>query len=308
MRLIRSYLLEDCNYPVCILGGDRFCDWFSVAPPPINLTTEYVFEIMKASYDLGVLGFDISCRFNVIEAFSRLKKIYPDIIGIGNPNWKCGYKLGDVHLWDIKERIISTIIHHSIKEEGVCIPNFAGAPEACRFEKYLNGEIKTLTELEIGQIYIDEAIWLGRIKQLRDITDFCLVGADYADWMCSLDRLDLLRWQIETVRKNNMIPVSVSHWADTTIPLMEKEDFAAHWVYADPSKMFLKHEAAVNAVANASKPVTAFKILGHTRLLADIEPNIKWLERLGVKSIVLGLENLQQARESWPVVIGALSK
>lgn len=295
MKVQKSYMLERRSYPVCILGGDKFCDWFAVVPPPARLTTEYAFEMMKASYDLGVRGFDISCRYNLIEAFRQLKSIYPDAIGIGNPNWKGGYKLGSEHLWDVKDRVISTIIYYSKCGTGM-------SAETHHFEKYLNQGATILTKPEIKNIRIDESIWLDRLKQLRGLVDFCLIGADYADWMCGLDRLDLLRWQIAAVRSSGMIPVSVSHWADVTIPLLDQEDFAAHWIYADRNGMFMNHESAVDAVRGASKPITAFKILGQGRLAANIVPNISWLKSLGVKSFLFGLDNLQHMQELWPII------
>jgi len=305
-----SYLIEGRPYPVCILGGDKFCDWFSVLPPTERLTAEYAYSIMELSYELGVRGFDISCRFNLIEAFSRLRKKFPDAIGIGNPNWMCGYKLGNLHLWDIRDRVISTIVQRRLNQKSeLAVNDLLMAPEVYRFEKFIinKNNINPLTESEIQQIYIDEDIWLNRMKMLQGMIDFCLVGSDYADWMCGLGRLDLLRWQIDSVRKHGMIPVSVSSWADMTIPILEKEDFPAHWIYADRAQMSLNHELAINAVRNASKPVTAFKILGQTGSSNDIESNISWLQRLGVKSFVLGLENLEQAKESWPKIIRTLS-
>lgn len=299
------YFVEGQYYPVCILGGDRFLDWFSI-PPPIQLTTDYTFEIMRLSYELGVRGFDISCRFNLIDAFKRLKERFPEAIGIGNPNWLCGYKLNNTHLWDIKDRIIFTIIQKLSRENESVKKILATIPETHRFRFLFKKGARPLTDNEIQQIYIDQEIWFDRINSLRGVTDFCVIGSDYADWMCGLNRLDLLKWQIESVRKNGMIPVSVSHWASITIPLLDKEDFGAHWIYANRAWMYLDPESAATSIRAASKPITAFKILSNIRLPDEIESTICWLRKLGVKSFIIGLENPEQVKSTLPKVMKAL--
>lgn len=299
------YLVEGHHYPVCILGGDRFLDWFSVLPP-IQLTTDYTFKIMRLSYEFGVRGFDISCRFNLINAFKQLKECFPEVIGIGNPNWLCGYKLHNTHLWDIKDRIILTIIQKLSRENESVKKILATIPETHRFRFIIKKETHPLTDDEIQQIYIDQEIWFDRINSLRGITDFCVIGSDYADWMCALNRLDLLRWQIESVRKNGMIPISVSHWASITIPLLDKEDFGAHWIYANRAWTYLDSESAATAIRAASKPITAFKILSYIRLPDEIESTICWLKNLGVKSFIVGLENPEQVKSTLPRVMKAL--
>lgn len=298
------YSVGKRRYPVCILGGDRFLDWFST-PPPIQLTTNYTFKIMKLSYKFGVRGFDISCRFNLINAFKQLKKYFPDVVGIGNPNWLCGYKLDNVPLWNIKDRIISTIVQ-KLKNKFI-EKSLTMIPETHRF-RFLTKKknAKPLTDDEIQRISIDEKVWFNKINLLKGLTDFCLIGADYADWMCILNRLDLLKWQIKTVRKSGMVPVSVSHLASITLPLLDKEDFEAHWIYANRVWMYLDPDSAIKAIQTASKPITAFKILSYIKLPEEIESTIQWLKNFGVKSFVIGLETEKHVKETLPKIIKTL--
>ncbi|GEM_PF-3034705 len=301
-----NYFLEERIYPVSILGGDRFCDWFSTVPSPTQLTTDYTFKMMRLSYELGVRGFEISCRYNLIDSFKRLKTRFPEAVGIGNPNWRCGYKLENTHLWDVKDRIILTIIK-KFNQDKTLQKMLATIPQTHSLSRFLvKKETIPLTDHEIQQIHIDQDIWFDRINLLRGVADFCVIGSDYADWMCALNRLDLLRWQIKTVRDNGMIPVSVSHWASVTIPTLEKEDFAAHWIYANKIWMYLNPESASAAIRESAKPITAFKILSNIELPEEIESTICRLKKLGVRSFIVGLENPGQAISTLPRVMRAL--
>lgn len=300
------YIVDGHYYPVCILGGDRFLDWFKITPNH-QLTTDYTFEMMQLSYKYGIRGFDISCRFNLIEAFKRLKKNYPEAIGIGNPNWLCGYKFKNIHLWDIRDRVVLTIIKKLVREDKSVKKILSEIPEAYRLERFLTKkDIKPLSDDEIQQIYIDQDIWFDKINSLRGVVDFCAIGSDYGEWMCALNRLDLIRWQIKTVRNNGMIPISLSHWASITIPLFDKEDFMAHWIYANQAWMYINPELAVASIQTATKPITAFKILSNIKLPDEIKPIIFRLKNFGVKSFIIGLENSEHVKNTIPRVMEAL--
>lgn len=301
-----DYLVEGHRYPVCIFGGDRFVDWFPHADP-IQLTTDYTFKMMRLSYESGVRGFDISCRFNLINGFKKLKERFPEAIGIGNPNWLCGYKLNNTNLWDFKDRVVLTIIQKLSQENRSFKNQIEKIPKNHNSRFIVKKGTRPLTDSEIKQIYIDERVWLNRISLLRGIVDFCLIGADYADWMCELNRLDLIKWQIETVRKNGMIPVSASHLSSITIPLLDEEDFGAHWVYANRAWMYLDPELAANSIQAAVKPITAFKILSNIKLPDEIESIIHYLRKFGTKSFVVGLENPEHVKYTLPRVMNALS-
>lgn len=299
------YILGGHYYPVCILGGDSFLDWFKI-PPKHQLTTNYAFDMMRMSYEYGVRGFDISCRFNLISAFKQLKKLYPEVIGIGNPNWLCGYKLKNKHLWDIKDRVILTIIEKFTQEDEFVKKILPKIPQSYRLEKFVTKNTRPLTEDEIKNIYIDKDIWLDKIKSLKGLTDFCVIGSDYGEWMCALGRLDLLRWQIKTVKENGMIPVSISHWASVAIPLFDKEDFVAHWTYANKAWMYMNPESAKFSIQAATKPITAFKILNNLNLPDEIESMISQLKILGIKSFVVGLESPEHIRSTMPRIMKSL--
>jgi hypothetical protein len=302
-----SYRVENRSYPACILGGDRFCDWFAVRPPAAQLTTEYTYMMMHTAYEHGVRGFDLSCRFNLIDAFKQLRKRFPEAVGVANPNWLCGYQLNGTPLWELKDRIISRII---LDREGpdrplTVIP--AAVPEDQRFQSFLSGKkVNPLSDGEIENFTIAAEVWEGRLKQFQGVTDFCLVGADYADWMCALGRLDLLDWQAEKVRRSGMIPVSVSHWPSITIPLLDHRDCAAHWIYARGERFLLDRSRALAAIRAAEKPITAFKILQGIRLPDEVGAVIGRLRSLGVQSFVFGLEHPEQAHAVLPAVMGTL--
>jgi len=111
--------VEGKKYPTIILGGDRFLGWFGIKDElKHKITTEpYITAIMEKCYQLGVRGFDMSVKKEVINSFKTIKKKHPDAVGIGNPNWKCGVHLNSKPLMEMSDRILSTMYQIHLKSQ-----------------------------------------------------------------------------------------------------------------------------------------------------------------------------------------------
>ena len=302
------YDIEGHDYPRCILGSDRFLDWFPKKPPSHHLTTKYTLKMMRCAYELGIRGFDLSLKYNILDAFKQLREVYLDAIGIGNPNWLCGYKLDRIDLMEFKNRIVFRIFENHLNEDDR--KKIATMPNKYRKKRlYIDRTCRPLSDEEVERIYIDEKEWLNRLSVLRPLSSFCLIGADYADWMCLLGRDDLINWQISSVRSYGMIPVSSSHWTSLSLPLLDKKDYAAHWVLANKAWMYLDFDKAISAIRMTEKPVTAFRILRGIKLPEDIPATIKWLRNIiGVNSVVVGVDNPEQANITIPVIVSIMCR
>lgn len=297
------YSVKNKLYPKLILGSDRFLDIFPKKRSQKQLEEKYIYNVMKTAYQYGAGGFDLNIMSdNLLKAFIKLKTKYGNsVVGIGSPNWKCGYKLGKTNLIDIKHIIINTIVSNYMDKN--LRNQIYNLPKKNRefFFKVPRGS-KILTNSEISQIYIDEKIWISRLKKLMDISDFCLFGADYADWMILLNRKDLLLWQIETIKKHNMIPLSVCHWTSISLPELDLLEIDGHWTLANLEAMYLEKLSAISAIQNSQKPVTCFRILRGIKIPNEIYKPIKWLYKdIGASSLVIGVDNEEQAKETFSI-------
>lgn len=297
------YEIEDRRYPVIILGSDRFLDVFPKPRPPEQLELPYILEVMTTAHQHGVGGFDVNpVSHNVVEAFGVLKRRYGDaVVGIGDPNWRCGYKLRGTDIMDMERRVIRTIVEQYMDEASKSL--IARLPEKNRrFWFEVDSSAPPLSHADIDGIYIDEEVWLPRIERLSSLCNFCLFGAHYADWMVCLGRQDLLVWQVDSIRDAGMIPVSVCHWTSLTLPKLDGLLAGAHWTLGNLEAMYLSTSEAIAAVQRAKKPVTCFRVLRGISIPEEIEKALKWLRgHVGASSLVIGVDNVHQARQTFSI-------
>lgn len=295
-------------YPELILGADRFIDIFPKPRPSHLLTQEHVLGVMEAAYRAGCRGFDLNTASdNVLSAFDTIKARNRDAVGIGDPNWRCGFKLGDSHLMDLKGRVIRTVVERRLDVDSLGLVERLPAKNRSFFFGF-PAEANALTDQEISQIWIDEHIWCERLERLRNSADFCLVGADYADWLVALGREDLLEWQVRSVSDRGMIPVAVFHWASLTLPAIHRLRVGACWTLGNREVMYLSTDSAVSAIQASSLPVTCFRVLRGIRIPDQIPETVEWLVRhVGARSLVIGADDSSQAAESFGMASRVMS-
>lgn len=301
--------LEGKSYPRLILGSDRFVDIFPKPRPPEQLEEAYIYDMMEGVVKYGVAGFDLNTMSeNVLSAFARLQGKHGEaVVGIGDPNWKCGYMLRDQHLWDIKPRVIRTLVESHMDQSSRAL--VAKLPEKNRrFWFNLDPQAEPLSQSDIDEIYINEEEWLSRVRRIQPLADFCLFGADYADWMLLFGRQDLLLWQLNTIRDHDLIPVAVFHWTSLSMPKLDSLPVGAHWTLGNLEAMYLSTQEAVRAIRAADNPVTCFRTLRGISVPDEIRKAFEWLHfEVGAQGFVLGVDNLVQARETCTIAHSVLS-
>lgn len=288
------------DYPHKILGGDRFLDYWGPQSRKELSTVDGVLRIMRVSYELGIRGFDISLNAHVIEAFKLMKEKYPDIVGIGNPNWKCGIKLDDVMLDDLSDRVRCTLTNIYSSEVRAEINNYSEKRKKRWFLP--SNDVRALDADEIEQICLDESLYRSKLEMLSDVVDYILIGTDYADWLVPLGREDILARMSIIVRKYELLPLSVSHHASITLPVLDTMDFEGHWIYLNQVEQLLSESSVRNTLKRIRHPVTAFRVLGGGQLANDLETSIEYIRSMGIQDIVVAAETAEQIKETMSVV------
>lgn len=292
-------------YPRIILGGDKFLDYWGPQARPELSTVDGVFKVMDSAYQLGVKGFDISLNSHVINAYQRLKQLHPDVIAIGNPNWRCDIKLGDNLVCDLAPRFRKTLLDRVFTPQQVEAVNQL-SPKRRRRWFDADEDVRILSETEVADIHLDEPMYRAKLDQLAGVVDFALIGTDYADWLIPLGRIDVLSRMVKIVREYGFTPISVSHWASITLPVLDQMEFVGHWVYLNNQEQLLSSAEAEAAIRRAEQPITAFRVLAGGAAVNDVESAIEYLKDVGVQSIVIGADDSSQLAESVPVIKRAL--
>jgi hypothetical protein len=79
-------------------------------------------------------------------------------------------------------------------------------------------------------------------------------------------------------------------------------DVAGHWTWINKERAFPNVKSAVASINNVTKPVTAYKIFS-TNQEFDAESCLQFLKDIpNIKSIVVGVENKEQAEETFEIV------
>jgi hypothetical protein len=257
---------------------------------------------MDFAFKNGVRGFDLSPRPNVIEAFRKLRNIYGDeVVGVGNPNWLCRYELDGKQLMGVRDRVVATIVQRCLDSTARIKLSSIPDERRCKSFKYETGA-QPLSEEEINRITLDKSDWTNRLRAMKELVTFCQVGTDYADWVIQLGREELLSSQISMIRENGMIPVSICHWTNLSLPVFEKENVAVHWLWANKKHMCADFDEAVSAVRTSRKHKTAFRVLRGLRLPEQIPEAYSWLrDSLGISSVVIGIDDESQGAYTIPM-------
>lgn len=298
----KSLFVNGTNYPRIILGGDKFLDYWGPQSRPELATVEGVFLMMGHAYELGARGFDVSLNSHVIKAFRRFKALHSDAVGIGNPNWRCGIKLADADICDLRDRILKSIraryLTASQIEEIAKLD--AGRQRRWFFES--DDTMMPLDAEEVRQIYLDEAVYKSKLEMLRGLTDYLLIGTDYADWLIVLVRNDILQRMTRLASECGFRLLSISHWASITLPELDRMGFEGHWTYFNKDEQLLSTDSARASVAACMHPVTAFRTLSGGALAGDLQSAFEYLRAAGIASAVIGAEEPSQLTNTIPVL------
>lgn len=298
--------LGEQEYPRFILGGDKFLDYWGLQSKADLATVGGVLAVMQRAYALGVRGFDVSLSDHVINAAAQLRLKHPDVVVIGNPNWQCGIKLGDVGIETLRDRFRKTLLvklSPKQREEVKQIPPmqhqrwFGAADDAT-----------ALTDNDVSAIYLDKERYFSNLSKLRGVADYILVGADYADWLIPLGRTDILAQMADIVRRQGLRPLSLSHFASITLPALDDMGFEGHWIYLNQGEQLLSSAGVLRVLQETIRPVTAFRTLGGGALTGDVAGAFRYLRNSGVTSVVVGAESPNQLDSTIPTLINVFEE
>lgn len=248
------------DFPTLILGGDIFLrNHFKTSS---SNTVEYIYAILEAAVIGGVEAIDVNIESPYLfEAFKHLKRKYPHVIGIGDPNMNPGFMLNGIPLKEYKKEIIRAVYDGYLNER-----------ERHRLQSYSREYMENYFDLSncdasvildnIVKISLDEQKWLSRIRLLSHYCDYCLFGADYADWLTALGRIDLLRFQVDTISSCSMTPISISHWSGLTIPQLETiSGVKGHCLLSNKDCLYMSPEETRRLINNTNSVFIGFRVL-----------------------------------------------
>lgn len=299
---VNHLLVEGYAYPRVILGGDQFLDYWGPQRFKELSTVGGVHQVMAAAFEKGVRGYDLSMNAHVLEAFRQLKnETGGAAVGIANPNWKLNVMLGERHLWDVRWRVVATVLERLTEEAKSRVRE--QQPGAWKEWFMGAGDAAPLTAEEVSNWVFDEEDYARRLSDYKGLANFCLVGSDYADWCIALGRLDIIERQIQRARDEGFIPVSVSHLTSLSLRTLDTLDCAGHWIMASLDRQLLSTESMLAAAASCRKPLTAFQVLGHGRHAGRLREALAYArDTIRAQAVVIGACTAEQARETFGVL------
>jgi hypothetical protein len=293
MRQFPTIDIEGKKYPTVIMGEDRFTGWFG---KKLFSTEKQRAEGYRASldaaYSCGVRGFSISPHDTLVNVLKGFKALHPDIICISNHHWHTNYYLGNKSLW-LKENL-----------------ERLGASEAYYYDKRLIKDSewfkdvdveKRFSKEEIGSFRLDEEEYRSQLD-IFCFCDFFLVGNLRSSALVLLGREDIVRQEIELVREKGRVPIGMCEGGGLALPKYEKLNVAGTWIWINKHSACPNLDCALKAIKKSKKPITAYKVFSNPGGF-NFEESMKFIESVPpIKSIVVGVENSVQAKETFSML------
>jgi len=289
--------------PPSILGGDPFNMFRFLYRLDLLwklFDEEYCYSVMKACYEAGGMGYDLSFIENV-RLFRRLKEETGSnqLIGFGNPTWEQGVFLNGRFLHYSRDRIIRTLVERLWPGDIAKIVEEKLSHEAVLVFGY-DRDASLLSEKEIESIYLDEEAFLRRLSIFEDCQYILMGGAD-ADYLVSLGRMDIVARMADIVREAGYIPFLLTQYPSLVLPRTEEAGLRVDG-YAVPLNRewsWFTRDACLEAVRATNKPVIAFMPLASGQLKKDVRGALEWLyAEAGVEAILYGTATAEHARET----------
>lgn len=287
--------IENKNYPSIIMGEDRFTGWFyknETTYKTEELRAKSYYESINIAYQSGVRGFSMSPHQTLIEVLNNFKKESPDIVCIANPHFQKNYYLENESLWSSNNsgRLIATIFNHYSKE----LKNinwFSG------IENY-----QPFTEEEISKISLNISEYSNNLNIFNQFCDFSLIGNLHRSALLLLDRQDLVIKESELVRKAGMTPILMCEAGKLAIEKGKDIDCGGYWVMMNEELGVPNINELVQYLKKINKPITAYRAFTRSDGFNPTE-TIKFFNKIDeVKSLVVGVENKSQAKETFTLI------
>jgi len=278
------------------MGDDYLTDFL---PSSVKLPLREKVKILKYAYEHGIRTFDVSVCPNFIKAYNDfLQYTNGDTTGIGNPNWKCGFKLKDQDLWNIQDRIRKTLLKkYFSEEERKCIFSL---PKVIQKRWFLPSKEKPILSVkEVSDMYLDEKQFEKNLKMLKGLVKIVVFGSDYLEWLIKLNRLDLIKQGLEIIRNAGFTPWSISHWPSVTAPIIRDLPFEGHWIHYNELEQLIVPNRALESIKQLSEPITVFRVLSYGLLSDKFQQAVKFvINSLHPDNIVIGIRSIDDIKQT----------
>ena len=291
MKPFPSIKIEDTPYPTVIMGEDRFTGWFGkkLFNSENERATAY-HECLDAAYSFGVRGFSISPQPTLIKVLKKFKKEYSDITCISNHHWQSHYYIKNKSLWK-KENLRKL-------DSTVAARIGASLLRDCYWIEDINLN-NAFSDEDIKEFRLDEREYKKELKSFRGFCDFCLVGNIGISALMILGRDDIVKKEIELARKSGFIPLGMCQGGGIALPKIEELNVGGSWVWINRHFSFPNLKYSLDAIRRSKKPITAYKVFTSPKGF-NLEESIKFIKKIPqIKSIVVGVENKEQAKETF---------
>jgi|GEM_PF-1547985 len=281
--------IEGKNYPTVIMGEDRFT-WFRtrVFTSEKDRAKAYQ-ETIETAYMYGVRGFSMSPHPTVMRVLKSFKRKHPDIVCISNHHYQFSYYLGKESLWRplYLDKLIATL---KSKLDPSLFRNNSWLKDVSIKDRFTNAQLK--------KIRLDESEYRRQLRRFH-FCDFFLVGNIGTSLFLVIGRDDIIRKEIELVRRQGGIPIGMCQGTGYAIPKMESLDVAGYWGWINWQQGLPTFASAVRAIRKAKKPVTAYRVFSAPSGF-DFKKSIRFVHHTPhIRSIVVGIENKEQAKETF---------
>jgi hypothetical protein len=268
-------------------------------------------SLMKASYELGVLCFDLPTK-NHLEAFRDLKNLVEDecLIGLSHVEAGEGASLLGKPLHHFAPKIASTIKKNlfpphlvtKLKKEGVW---------NSRFFFPTSSSTEVFTQKEIDRIRFDPDRFEKALSNFRQgETPFLVIGRKYGDWLSALGRIDLLQTMVARARERGFHPIFSSYWTTFVLPKTKTMDVAAYAVPINKKWSLFDSEQAFQLIKKFDRPVIGLNPFADGELTQDLEEAFSFLfEELRIHGVIVEVTSrgevtkVLNAIEAFPSII-----
>jgi hypothetical protein len=288
--------------PPSILGGDPFTMFRFLYRRDLLwrlFDEEYCLSVMRACYEAGGKAYDLSFTENVRLFRYLMEETGETLLGFGNPSWEQGVILNGRYIQYSRDRILRTLVERLFPR-----------PAARRVEEKLSKDdvlvfgydrqAPLLSDEEIADIYLDEALFRQRLSIFKDCQYISLGGSD-ADWLVSLGRIDVVAQLVKVVRQEGYIPLLLCQYPSLVVPAAETAglDVEGYVVPLNREWSWLSRDECLEALKPVKKPVIAFMPLAGGGLRQDVRGALDWLyAEVGVESILYGTADAEHARQT----------
>ncbi len=285
--------------PPSILGGDPFNQFRFLYRRELLwklFDEDYCYSVMKACYQAGGVGYDLSFEVNSRLFRRLLDETGAKLLGFGNPSWEQGVFLNGKFLQYSRDRIMKTLVERKVPQ-----PIAKLVEEKLSVEDVLvfgyDHNAAALSEEEIESIHLDRWAFIQRVSIFKDCQYLFLGGSD-ADWLVSLGRVDVVIEMVELAHQLGFIPFVLCQYPSYVIPLVEASgaDVEGYAVPLNRDWSWMDRDSCVEAVKAVKKPIVAFMPFASGGLRKDIRGAMDWLYGyVGVESILFGTATPEHA-------------